>query len=199
MFRPRPAPTPSPVAPLTRASAASCSWQRTRPLARHQGRVPVPSRYRTALSTARTQASATGERPGRCAAVSLAAPVGLLPTGVRAVLPRASRPPPCALGPHTSIGRRHCAHSGSNNSSSRHSRTKARRSASISRERPASSPYTKCDVPVWCQWVGVSDGTSELGVFAGGVLSKGGVTVVGRCVRRPRLSWGGTPRSVPLS
>ncbi|MFF9378842.1 hypothetical protein ACF1BB_30510 [Streptomyces griseoluteus] len=36
-----------------------------------------------------------------------------------------------------------------------------------------------CDVPGWCQWVGVSDGTSELGVFAGGVLSKGGVTAVG--------------------
>ncbi len=56
----------------------------------------------------------------------------------------------------------------------------------------------KCDVPGWCQWVGVSDGTSELGVFAGGVLSKGGVTAVGRCVRRPRLSWGGTPHSAPL-
>lgn len=50
----------------------------------------------------------------------------------------------------------------------------------------------RCDVPGWCQWVGVSDGMSEMDVFAGGVLSRGGVTVVGRCVRRPRLSWGST-------
>lgn len=57
----------------------------------------------------------------------------------------------------------------------------------------------ECDVPVWCRWLGVSDGTSELGVFAGGVLRKGGITAVGRCVRRPRLSRGGTPRSTPLS
>ncbi|WTF12029.1 hypothetical protein OG846_00095 [Streptomyces sp. NBC_01601] len=60
-------------------------------------------------------------------------------------------------------------------------------------------PTATCDVPVWCRWVGVSDGTSELGVFAGGVLSKGGVTAVGRYVRRPRLSWGGTSHSAPLS
>ncbi|MGY0055115.1 hypothetical protein ACWY4P_00745 [Streptomyces sp. LZ34] len=30
-----------------------------------------------------------------------------------------------------------------------------------------------CDVPVWCQWVGVSDGMSDSGVCAGGVLRSG--------------------------
>jgi len=37
-----------------------------------------------------------------------------------------------------------------------------------------------CDVPVWCRWVGVSDGTSEVGVFDGRALRKGVVTVMGR-------------------
>ncbi|GAA1703620.1 hypothetical protein GCM10009680_50720 [Streptomyces yatensis] len=46
-------------------------------------------------------------------------------------------------------------------------------------ERPQTS-FHVCDVPVWCQWVGVSDGTSELGVFDGRALRKGVVTVVGR-------------------
>lgn len=36
-------------------------------------------------------------------------------------------------------------------------------------------------MPVLCEWVGVSDDISGLDVFAGRVLTKGVVIVVGRC------------------
>lgn len=39
--------------------------------------------------------------------------------------------------------------------------------------------FAGCDVPVWCQGVGVSDGRSGRGVVAGRVLSKSEVSAVG--------------------